>query len=217
MGKTGTTTPERVLHAAYGLFAAKGYEGTTTQDICNLAQANIAAVNYHFGGKENLYRAVWEYGDAQARRRQEEGIPAGSPPEERLRRFIELRVQALLGEDETGWFGQLVHREMASPSPLQEELHERFLRPRHQWFRALVREIVGEGVSDQEVRLAGFCIHSPLIHLSEMRNRAVPRPRHPDGPTSDPAALAGTLYTFALAGLRELRARHETNCQARES
>jgi AcrR family transcriptional regulator len=209
MGKSGSSTPERVLRAAYELFAAKGFEGTTTQDICTLAQANIAAVNYHFGGKENLYRAVWEYGDAQARQRQDEAIPPDCPPEERLRRFIELRVRALLSEDETGWFGQLVHREMANPSPLREELHERFMRPRHQWFRTLVREIVGEDVSDHEVRLAGFCIHSPLIHLSEMRTRPVPRRRRPGDPTSDPAALAGTLYTFALAGLRELRAQHK--------
>jgi len=210
MGKSGCVTPERILHAAYELFAARGFDGATTQEICSLAQANIAAVNYHYGSKENLYRAVWEYGDAQARERWEQSIPSDSSPEQRLRQFIELRVLAVVREDENGWYARLIHREMANPSPLAEELHERFLHPKRRWFQALVREIVGENVSERETRLAGFCIHSPLIHLNEMRTRPHPQPLPPDGgPLADPAALVETIYTFALAGLRELRRRHE--------
>jgi hypothetical protein len=72
----------------------------------------------------------------------------------------------------------------------------------------LVREIVGPHVSDRVVKLAGFCIHSPLIHLSEMRLRPN-APMPPDGgPTADPEALVETVYTFALGGLHELRQGH---------
>jgi AcrR family transcriptional regulator len=209
MNKPGSSTPERILHAAYGLFAAKGFDGATTQEICSLAQANIAAVNYHFGSKENLYRAVWEYGAAKAQRQWDEALSPALAPEEQLRQFIAWRVAALVSEDEGGWFARLIHREMSSPSPLAEELHERFLLPRRNWFTALVRQIVGTAPSEREVLLAGFCIHSPLIHLHEMRSR--PRPCGCDpahgSPLADPATLVETIYTFALAGLRELRCR----------
>lgn len=210
MKKTTCSTPDRILLAAYELFAAKGFDGATTQEICALAQANIAAVNYHFGNKENLYRAVWEYGAGRAQQEWDERISPDSPPEERLRQFIEYRVAALNGTGDNGWFPRLIHREMSNPSPLAEELHERYMHPKRRWFQALVREIVGGGLSDREEGLASFCIHSPLIHLNEMRTRFAHLPPPPDGgPLADPAALAETMYTFALAGLRELRRRRE--------
>jgi AcrR family transcriptional regulator len=210
MKKSTCSTPERILLAAYELFATKGFESATTQEICAMAQANIAAVNYHYGNKENLYRAVWEYGAARAQEEWDERISPDSPPEERLRQFIEYRVATLNSTDESGWFPRLIHREMSNPSPLAEELHERFLHPKRRWFQALVREIVGGGLSDRETRLASFCIHSPLIHLHEMRARFAHLPPPPDGgPLADPAALVETVCTFALAGLRELRRRRE--------
>lgn len=212
MSKSSIPTPERILLAAYELFAAKGFEGATTQDICTLAQANIAAVNYHYGSKENLYRAVWEHAAERSRQRWDEAGLEGASPEQQLRQFIEFRVQAVLSGDESGWFAQLIHREIANPSPLAEELHERFLHPKRRWFQNLVREIVGEQLSGHEVNLASFCIHSSLIHLNEMRARSAHRRSPPEcGPLADPPALVETMYTFALAGLRELRRRRESN------
>jgi len=48
-------TRERLLDAAEKLFCQKGFEGTSIRDITAEAGCNIAAVNYHFGGKEKLY------------------------------------------------------------------------------------------------------------------------------------------------------------------
>jgi AcrR family transcriptional regulator len=55
------STRERVLEAACQIFADKGFHNTTVADICEKAEANIAAVNYHFGDKESLYDAVWHH------------------------------------------------------------------------------------------------------------------------------------------------------------
>jgi AcrR family transcriptional regulator len=51
-------TRERVLRAAAQLFADRGFKKVTVRDICRGARANVAAVNYHFGGKGGLYREV---------------------------------------------------------------------------------------------------------------------------------------------------------------
>ena len=55
-----TDTKERILDAAEGLFADRGFPGTSMRDITQGADANIAAVNYHFGSKEALLLAVLE-------------------------------------------------------------------------------------------------------------------------------------------------------------
>jgi len=57
---TGTRedTSDKIMNVAVRLFAAHGFHGVSTKQICDEAGANIAAVNYHFGSKENLYRAI---------------------------------------------------------------------------------------------------------------------------------------------------------------
>jgi AcrR family transcriptional regulator len=53
-------TSERVLDAAEALFSRQGFRATSLREITDLAEVNIAAVNYHFRSKEALLRAVYE-------------------------------------------------------------------------------------------------------------------------------------------------------------
>lgn len=48
------STKDRIIEAAEILFALNGYDGTSLRDITERAGVNVAAVNYHFGSKENL-------------------------------------------------------------------------------------------------------------------------------------------------------------------
>ena len=51
-------TKERLLDAAEALFGDRGIAAVSVRDITAQADANIAAVNYHFGGKDALFLAV---------------------------------------------------------------------------------------------------------------------------------------------------------------
>src|ERR1700742_1796975 len=51
-------TRDRLLDAAERLFAEHGYQATTMRGLTAEAEANIAAVNYHFGCKQSLLEAV---------------------------------------------------------------------------------------------------------------------------------------------------------------
>ena len=53
-------TKTRLLDAAEQLFAQRGYHNTSLRAITDRAKANIASVNYHFGGKEGLITSVIE-------------------------------------------------------------------------------------------------------------------------------------------------------------
>ena len=52
------STKNKILDAAESLFAVKGFNGTSLREITSLAEVNLAAVNYHFGSKKELIKAV---------------------------------------------------------------------------------------------------------------------------------------------------------------
>jgi AcrR family transcriptional regulator len=56
----GDDTKTRILDAAEQLFADHGYAATTVREVSSQAEVNLAAINYHFGGKEALFVAVVE-------------------------------------------------------------------------------------------------------------------------------------------------------------
>src|SRR5689334_23896660 len=51
-------TKEKLLDAAEALFMVHGFEATSLRALTAAADVNLAAVNYHFGGKEELFQAV---------------------------------------------------------------------------------------------------------------------------------------------------------------
>jgi AcrR family transcriptional regulator len=51
-------TKARILDAAEALFLEHGFEATSLRAITTAADVNLAAVNYHFGSKEELFQAV---------------------------------------------------------------------------------------------------------------------------------------------------------------
>lgn len=54
----GEDTRRRILETALDLFAAHGYEGASTRQIADRAGVNLPAIQYYFGNKEGLYRAI---------------------------------------------------------------------------------------------------------------------------------------------------------------
>lgn len=59
MSTTQFSTKDRILGAAEELFAQQGFAGTSLREVTSRADVNIAAVNYHFGSKENLVNEVF--------------------------------------------------------------------------------------------------------------------------------------------------------------
>jgi AcrR family transcriptional regulator len=84
-------TRERLLDAAEKLFCQKGFGGTSIRDITAEAGCNIAAVNYHFGGKEKLYEEMF-------RRRLLENLEAHSKAIDRVCAGANPTLETLLRE-----------------------------------------------------------------------------------------------------------------------
>jgi AcrR family transcriptional regulator len=85
-------TRDRLLDAAERLFAEHGYQATTMRGLTAEADANIAAVNYHFGCKQSLLEAVVHRALApvlEERRRRMEALPDAPS--------VEAVVEAIVG------------------------------------------------------------------------------------------------------------------------
>ena len=57
-GRGPAATKDRILDTAEALFMEHGFEATSLRAITAAATVNLAAVNYHFGSKEELFQAV---------------------------------------------------------------------------------------------------------------------------------------------------------------
>src|SRR5262245_4771956 len=140
-------TRRRLLEAATEVFAAEGFRNATIQQICSRAGANIAAAHYHFGGKEELYAAVFDWATRQARERDRAEDPVDGPPEARLRALVTRFLTRLLGADRPAWIARLVAREMIEPTPALDRLVRQRMRANHEQIAAVVRELAGPGAS----------------------------------------------------------------------
>ena len=57
----GEDTRLRILRTALQVFATEGYEGASTRTLAERANVNLPALQYYFGNKEGLYRAVIDH------------------------------------------------------------------------------------------------------------------------------------------------------------
>src|SRR3954453_23197416 len=116
-------TKARLLEAAGEEFAEKGFDGATVRSICARAGVNLAAVNYHFGDKEQLYvQAVLEAHRCCVQPAPE-ADPAAGDPAEQLREQIHHFLGNFLAVGRTDdWHRVLLLREMIRPSAAAETL-----------------------------------------------------------------------------------------------
>src|SRR6266446_1098234 len=127
---TRMETRQRLLEAAGEVFAAQGFRTATVREICRRAQANLAAVNYHFGDKERLYAAVLQYTFHCAEPFPLNfGLGVEATVEERLQAFIRAHLFSLFDEGRPAWHRKLIAREMAEPTRALDVVVDQMIRP----------------------------------------------------------------------------------------
>ena len=89
---TAQQTRQRLLDAGLAVFSEVGYHGATIREMAGRAGTNIAAISYHFGGKDGLYTAVVRSAFTLAAGDLSTSIAGSDLPEERLRRLVRALV-----------------------------------------------------------------------------------------------------------------------------
>jgi TetR/AcrR family transcriptional regulator, regulator of cefoperazone and chloramphenicol sensitivity len=202
--KSGINTRERLLAAASDVFADKSYHDATIAEICEKAEANIAAVNYHFNDKETLYREAWRYAFEESIKAypSDGGVRADAPPEERLRGQIIALLRRIADENNKEFF--IAQKEFVSPTGLLDEVIREELEPMHDRTETLVRELLGSQIPDVDVQFCVISIINQCVNpIVTKRNNAINDGRADEGPPriNDIEAFADHVVLFSLAGL----------------
>jgi AcrR family transcriptional regulator len=196
-------TRELILNAAGAIFAENGFHATTVRQITRKAGVNLAAVNYHFRDKQELYISVLKRAHQAAASTADADLPG--PPEERLRTFIRMFLGYLLDPNRPTWQGRLIALEMAQPTAALDRLVIESIEPVKHRIAGILREILGPNVPETRVALSclsiiGQCLH--YVHCREMITRLFPKGS--DVPR-DVETLTEHIFQFSLAGLNALK------------
>lgn len=169
----GADTRERLITAALDVFGRYGFEGASTREIARRADANLAAIVYHFGSKEALHLAVAEYVVEELRRRLAPGLEALQDLEERmpidkrearvlLQRQIESQVDTMLGEADAELWSRFILREQMEPTSAFDIIYA-FMSNAHSLTRQLVGVLLDLDPASEETTMRVFALFGQII------------------------------------------------------
>ncbi len=188
----GTPVPQRLLAAATRLFAERGYDRTSVQEIVEAAGVTKGALYHYFGSKDDLLHEIY----GRVLRLQQERLDAfadsDAPVAERLRgAAADVVITTIEHLDDATIFFRSMHQ--LSPEKNKQVRAER--RRYHERFRALIEEGQQDGVfstatpADLVVDYHFGSVH----HLASWYR--------PDGPLT-PQQVADHLADLLLRALR---------------
>lgn len=207
-----TATQEKLLLAAGEVFAERGYKDATVREICDRAEANVAAVSYHFGDKAGLYAAVLEYAYKLASQRTpvEAFFAKARTREERLTALVEMMFTRIIDPGRPSWHGVLMAREMVEPTPALDRVVAQAIAPMWERVREIVREFLGARATEEDIDMAGNSLIGQILHykharpvITRIQSRSVYSNEQID-------AWARHVAAFTIAGLKATRAAIDT-------
>jgi TetR/AcrR family transcriptional regulator, regulator of cefoperazone and chloramphenicol sensitivity len=203
MTRPSEVTRERIMKAAERLFAESGYDGTSIRAIVAKAKVNQAAINYHFEGKDGLYRAVLRaafHGLTEHQLAHAEELNSMSR-EEALAQFVRRQLQPLLGRDEYSRHMRIFNWETVQPTAVFHSLVAEEAAP----FLSLAADLVHRFLPDADQRTLTVAAVWLLGQCSVFVRNREQLPQPPIGLVLDEPAvdwLAATISRWVVAGLR---------------
>jgi TetR/AcrR family transcriptional regulator, regulator of cefoperazone and chloramphenicol sensitivity len=198
-------TRDKILNAAGEVFAEQGFEGATIRSITERAGVNVAAVNYHFRDKAELYTlVVLDACSARAAWR-DAIVEATDSPEERLRSLIFHFLQYLLDPERPAWKRRLMAREMANPTTALDELVEKHIRPlRNEFLIPTLGKLTGGKLNDRQLGLISISVMGQCHYF--LQGQPITERLNPNFKIGKPeiAEIAEHITRFSLAGIAEL-------------
>lgn len=170
----GDETRNQLLEAGLRLFAIHGFESVSTRQLTKESGTNIAAINYHFGGKEGLYRAVLEqlvedteaYFGPALKKIQTSVIGASGDRQklaEAITKLIANLFSIFLENEFMRWRMPLVMREYAHPSENFDILYKGRIEPLHKAITAIAAIVLEKSQDDPECAIRAHAILGQIV------------------------------------------------------
>ena len=204
MDERDRETRERLIESATRLFAERGFGKVTVREICKAARANVAAVNYHFGGKTGLYEEIVQsairtmHGTTQEIQKAGEG----RAPEEQLRIFVRVFLARVV-QARDGWIHRFMAHELNDPTPALDLVVKQVIKPRMAYLGSVIAELIGCRANDPRVEHAVMSVQAQCL---VMLNDKIASRFHPFQITPKRLdQVADHITTFSLAGIKALK------------
>jgi AcrR family transcriptional regulator len=129
----GAETRAQLIGAALDVFGELGFDGASTRLIASRAGANLAAITYHFGGKEALHIAVARHivgeivaniGPALATAAASDSVATPETARQTILRILGTFIDVILGKAEAARWARFVIREQMQPGAAFDVLYE---------------------------------------------------------------------------------------------
>ncbi len=168
-------TKERLLDEAEILFAGKGYHAVSVREITTAANCNLAAVNYHFGNKQNLYLEVfrfrWVPRAKRLHARLEESLTDHNPPSPAavVKALAQAFLEGPLSEEEHTRHQLLIFRELSQPTEAFDIVLETAIRPLFEKLSSLLTAFVPEDTPKEDLILNISSVFGMILHFNSAR------------------------------------------------
>jgi AcrR family transcriptional regulator len=203
------TPRQRIIDAAEKIFGRKGFKAATVREICKSAGVNLAAVNYYFRDKTELYRVVVSGLMERTFKRYpaDQGIGPDDPPDKRLQVFIRAVLLRLLAPGGLAGLqdqSRLLAREMADPSPVLDSLIQDKVRPQVALLIDILTRMLGPDIPHERIMRCVFSIIGQCFYYglaAPIVTRLYP------ANLADPAIINGLcdhIAAFSMGGLEQL-------------
>ena len=197
-------TRQRLIDAAATLFADHGFENVTVREICKASNANVAAVNYHFGDKVGLYRAVVTLAIEVMLETNELSQRAGDglSPEDQIRGFVRVFVSRLTGDSPSNWIHRLMAREMQHPTEALDLVMTQVVKPRLEYLSGVAATVMGLAPSDLRVQRSVASLQMQCMLAARPIPKSLEKTFAPA--MRDVDATVNHIAEFSLGGMRAI-------------
>ena len=162
-------TRQSLILAGLRLFGRQGFAATSVRQLAQEAGANIAAIAYHFGGKDGLRLAcAEEFGRRMGHATGAVAVgPDASPTAARdeLRQIVRNMVALLLAGPGSREIVPFMLRELAEDGPGVDAVYRSFAEPMHRRLCQLWGQATGTDPQSDAVRLAVFTLIGQLMYF----------------------------------------------------
>ncbi len=197
------TPRERLIATAGEVFAEHGFHAATVRQITEKAGLNVAAINYHFRDKTELYAACLRAAHCTALEAAGEWECDSEDPEERLHHFIDRMLRRILNPDRPRWHHALMAREMAEPTGALDQMVEEGIRPDCRELEAIVHQLTGGDLPRDRVMMLGYSVVAQCLFY--LQNRPILERLYPKFRTKPPTIeqIAEHIFAFSVTAIRE--------------
>jgi TetR/AcrR family transcriptional regulator, regulator of cefoperazone and chloramphenicol sensitivity len=192
----------KLIVAAGQVFAEKGFAGASVREICDLAGANIAAVNYYFGDKRNLYREVLAYMVEEGKRRFPftAAMDTTLPPQTRLTELVRTILRRILDRERGIWMHRIIDREIFDPSESFEVLQGLAFEPVIELAASIVEQLCA-GIGRDQAKFVGAGIIGQCSFYSHFRTPLAIMTSQNRFPRFDVEGLTELITKVSLKGV----------------